>query len=539
MTEPNQPQSEPKKGFQPMPIVYYLSGFLLLMAMSFPWLASGEYSLEAFTLCGMIGLFFVTVLTNRMFSWIPLAILAATIHGMDKAGEYLPFLLTAYSLIGLNVVVYLLMRLNESVAVGEEAYPAFLRNQDGEAASGSEQEPSAQAAPAAKEAPAPAKKQYKPVQFDLKVAATGVSVVFGTESGNSEQLAQMAVDELKKDGHAVQLIDAGVLDVTHLQAFSNLLIIASTWGEGDPPSNCVELMGQMKAKPEISMKGSQFSVLSLGDTNYEFFCQCGKDFDTLLESYGAERLAARVDCDLDYEKPYATWLESVKAALKSKGLKTVPEFVEKLPEPEPKSEEEAPKKEPEVAVAVAPAVEDKAASTEMPAVPVTAKEPEPAAPSKIDVEDPELIAVLWGSETGNAESLADMTKDKLVQSGFKAKTLSMADVSALGLTGYKRLLVLTSTWGDGDPPSNAVDLVDTLKGDAGIDMTGIDFSVLALGDTSYPEFCKCGKDFDELFEKYGAKRIHPRTDCDLDYDAPYQEWITGVVAALKKTPVSV
>lgn len=522
-----------------MPIVYYVSGFLLLMAMSFPWLASGEYSLEAFSLCGIIGLFFVTLLSNRMFSWIPLAILAATIHGMDKAGEYLPFLLTAYSLIGLNIAIYLLMRLNESTAIGEEAFPAFLRNQSDETARTTEQESATQAAPVEKEVSAPPKKQYKPVQFDLKVAATGVSVVFGTESGNSEQLAQMAVDELKKDGHTVQLIDAGVLDVTHLQAFSNLLIIASTWGEGDPPSNCVELMGQMKAKPEISMAGSQFSVLSLGDTNYEFFCQCGKDFDALLESYGAERMAARVDCDLDYEKPYETWLQSVKAALKSKGLKSIPEFVEKAPQEEEVPAVQAPDKEPEVAVAVAPAVEAKAASSEMPAVPVTTKEPEPAAPSKVDVEDPELIAVLWGSETGNAESLADMTKDKLSQAGFKAKTLSMADVSALGLTGYKRILVLTSTWGDGDPPSNAVDLVDALKGDAGIDMKGIDFSVLALGDTSYPEFCKCGKDFDELFEKYGAQRIHPRTDCDLDYEAPYQEWITGVLAALKKTPVSV
>jgi sulfite reductase (NADPH) flavoprotein alpha-component len=187
-------------------------------------------------------------------------------------------------------------------------------------------------APAAAAAPkteaAPVAKGPKPVKFDKTIAAKGVTILFGSESGNAEGLADMVKGKLQKDGHPVQVLDAAVVDGRQLKAFANLLVLTSTWGEGDPPSNAIELVADLKNKAlGLSTAGIQFSVLSLGDTNYEYFCQCGKDFDQYLEQYGGKRLFKRVDCDIAYEAPFEEWLTGVQAALKA-GLNTTVEYVE-------------------------------------------------------------------------------------------------------------------------------------------------------------------------------------------------------------------
>ncbi len=188
------------------------------------------------------------------------------------------------------------------------------------------------AVPSAEEKEAP--KGPKPVQFDVGIAAKGVSIIFGTESGNAEGLAEVAQQQLEKDGHPVQVLDASVIDGRHLKAFANLLIITSTWGEGDPPSNALELVADIKNDDlGLDTKGIQFSVCSLGDTSYELFCQCGKDFDEKLEQFGGKRLHARMDCDVDFEQPFDDWLQGVKGALKG-GLNTTEEYSQDAaPEP--------------------------------------------------------------------------------------------------------------------------------------------------------------------------------------------------------------
>jgi flavodoxin len=171
----------------------------------------------------------------------------------------------------------------------------------------------------------------KPVAFDLGIASKGVTIIFGTESGNAEGLAEVAKAGLESDGHPVQVLDAGVVDYRHFKAFANLLVITSTWGEGDPPSNAIDLVGDMKNDSlEHNNKGIQFSVLSLGDTSYELFCQCGKDFDAYLEKAGGKRVYQRVDCDVDYEQPFEEWLTGVRGALKG-NLATVAEYTDEAP----------------------------------------------------------------------------------------------------------------------------------------------------------------------------------------------------------------
>src|SRR4029078_6165247 len=100
------------------------------------------------------------------------------------------------------------------------------------------------------------------------------------------------------------------------------------------------------------------------------------------------------------------------------------------------------------------------------------------------------------------------------------------------LDKHSRLALITSTWGDGDPTDNATAFWQHLNSDAAPKLDHMQFSVLALGDKNYSDFCGAGKKFDERLEKLGAKRIHPRTDCDLDYEAPAKAWITGVWSTL-------
>lgn len=144
------------------------------------------------------------------------------------------------------------------------------------------------------------------------------------------------------------------------------------------------------------------------------------------------------------------------------------------------------------------------------------------------------LTVLFGSESGNAEGLADQTVKAAAKSGFKAKAVSMGDIEPAKLKGIKNLLVIVSTWGEGDPPENAIDFHKAFMSDQAPRLEGTRFSVLGLGDTSYEHFCKMGIDFDARLEALGAQRIFDRKDCDVDFDEDYATWQKGVLAALSE-----
>ena len=143
------------------------------------------------------------------------------------------------------------------------------------------------------------------------------------------------------------------------------------------------------------------------------------------------------------------------------------------------------------------------------------------------------LTVLFGSESGNAEGLADQTVKAANAQGLKAKAISMGDIKPAKLKGVENLLVIVSTWGEGDPPENAVDFVTALMGDKAPKLDGTRFSVLGLGDTSYEFFCKMGIDIDARLEALGGQRIYARKDCDVDFDDDYAAWQKGALAALK------
>lgn len=146
------------------------------------------------------------------------------------------------------------------------------------------------------------------------VAAGKLTVLYGTESGNSETLADRAVKEAKKCGFQAVMKNMSDLTPADLAKVSNLLVIVSTWGDGEPPETAVSFYNEFM-QTGVSLAGVRFSVCALGDTAYEKFCQTGKDIDTRLEALGAHRVSKRQDCDVDYEDAFNAWLTRSLVAL--------------------------------------------------------------------------------------------------------------------------------------------------------------------------------------------------------------------------------
>ena len=154
----------------------------------------------------------------------------------------------------------------------------------------------------------------------------------------------------------------------------------------------------------------------------------------------------------------------------------------------------------------------------------------PAAGLAASVEK-QSMTVLYGSESGNAEKLAGDMKKAAEKANFKARIVNMADAKPVDLKKADNLLVIVSTWGEGDPPDSATSYYEAFMSDAMPQLPNLKYSVCALGDTSYEHFCKIGKDFDERLSKLGGERVYDRADCDVDYEETFKSWLSGALGA--------
>ena len=148
--------------------------------------------------------------------------------------------------------------------------------------------------------------------------------------------------------------------------------------------------------------------------------------------------------------------------------------------------------------------------------------------------EPFSITVLSGSQTGNAKSVADKVAAELTEAGIAVKRVALKDYKAKTIADEKYLLLVTSTQGEGEPPEEGVVLHKLLNGKKTPKLTELQFAVLGLGDSSYPNFCQAGKDFDQRFAELGATRLFERVDADLDYIATAEQWIRDIVAIVKE-----
>lgn len=145
--------------------------------------------------------------------------------------------------------------------------------------------------------------------------------------------------------------------------------------------------------------------------------------------------------------------------------------------------------------------------------------------------EPELT-VLYGSQSGNGARVADQARAQAVAKGFRVRVKAMDEYRASDLKSERNVLVIVSTHGEGEAPDTAKELYEFLHGRKAARLDETRYSVLALGDVSYEHFCKTGREFDERLQALGAQRIHPRVDCDVDYDDAAGAWIEAVLTAL-------
>ena len=144
----------------------------------------------------------------------------------------------------------------------------------------------------------------------------------------------------------------------------------------------------------------------------------------------------------------------------------------------------------------------------------------------------EPLTIVYASESGNSEKLAGDMAKQARKLGFKPVVLDMAELEVASLKDARRLVVIASTWGEGEPPSRAARAYRELMGEHSPRFDGVDYGVLALGDTAYAEFCAVGKAIDARLSALGAKRVIERVDCDLDFMDPAARWIGGALRVL-------
>ncbi|MDF2779382.1 MAG: cysJ [Enterobacteriaceae bacterium] len=145
-----------------------------------------------------------------------------------------------------------------------------------------------------------------------------ITLLSASQTGNARRVAEALRDDLLAAKLNVNLVNAGDYKFKQIANEKLLVVVASTQGEGEPPEEAVALHKFLFSKKAPKLNGSAFAVFGLGDTSYEFFCQCGKDFDSKLAELGAERLLDRVDADVEYQTAASEWRARIVEILKAR-----------------------------------------------------------------------------------------------------------------------------------------------------------------------------------------------------------------------------
>jgi sulfite reductase (NADPH) flavoprotein alpha-component len=144
------------------------------------------------------------------------------------------------------------------------------------------------------------------------------------------------------------------------------------------------------------------------------------------------------------------------------------------------------------------------------------------------------LLLIFGTETGNAEELAEDAGHLASSYDLIPTVMDMEDTPLATISTASRLIVICSTWGEGEQPVNAQDLYDSVQESEDGCMDGVNYAVLALGDTAFEFFCESGKEWDVILEEKGGTRVNDRIDCDLDYDDYAEEWIRTTLEIMKR-----
>lgn len=162
-------------------------------------------------------------------------------------------------------------------------------------------------------------------------ASQTVTILYGSQTGNGRGVATELAAKAQAQGYAVNLASMGDYNVRQLKQETLLLAVVSTHGEGEAPDDAMELHKFLASKRAPKLDNLHYSVLALGDSSYELYCQTGKDFDARFAALGAKQLLPLAECDVDYEQAASDWQDSVVEAVKphiqsvSAGLASLPQ----------------------------------------------------------------------------------------------------------------------------------------------------------------------------------------------------------------------
>jgi sulfite reductase (NADPH) flavoprotein alpha-component len=151
-----------------------------------------------------------------------------------------------------------------------------------------------------------------------------------------------------------------------------------------------------------------------------------------------------------------------------------------------------------------------------------------------EVDIAPLATIVYGSQTGNGRRVAESLTANLLALGIQARLLRAAEYPLRELAKERRLFVVMSTHGDGDPPDDARAFTDFLFGRRAPRLPSLAYAVLALGDTSYPRYCEIGRRIDERLAELGATRLYQRSDCDIDFETPAAAWSAQAIEVLQQ-----
>lgn len=149
----------------------------------------------------------------------------------------------------------------------------------------------------------------------VATARSRVTVLFGSQTGNSKKVANQVAGRVREQGWEVIVADLNDYPTKQLKDEKIVLLVVSTQGEGDPPVSAEEFHKWLLGSRAPKLEGLKFAVCALGDKSYLQFCQTGKEFDARFEALGATRLTERVDCDVDFEEAVEGWIAKVLASM--------------------------------------------------------------------------------------------------------------------------------------------------------------------------------------------------------------------------------
>ncbi len=336
-------------------------------------------------------------------------------------------------------------------------------------------------------------------------------ILFGSQSGNAEDLSEKAAKLASSFGLSPTVKGMDEIKIGELTEAKRVLIFCSTWGEGEQPDNAEDLWVAANEEGAPQLNQCHFAVCALGDTSYEFFCESGKEWDEWFEKQGGNRILDRIDCDVEYDDPAAEFTSqalSLFSAVSSEGV-FEPDKVGQATEAEAPEEEQSPTPDgSDTDSQIGEGIEQFLSSGDR------------------------TLDILFGSQSGNSEGLASKMAKMAKAYGLDGIVHDMDGFDFNSLANKKRVIIVCSTWGEGEQPDNAEELWKFGNSDSASRLDGVHFAVCALGDTSYEFFCESGKEWDGLFEKLGATRLVDRIDCDVDYDSPAAEWALEAIPAL-------